>query len=396
VLKPGSWPCIVVLYLYGVVSTSIVSQAVPVISDIAARFQLSGTESGWVISIPSLVTALGALLGGWVIDRLGDKVVLFAGGLCGLAGNLLVVVARDTAALFLGRLVEGIGYLALAVGAVTLIMRTTEGRRRHLAMGLWASHTAVGIGLTFVIVAPLAGGGDRWRWAFVGQAVIMAVLAVAAWFLPARAADAPVRRMADILTVLRSAPPYRIALAAGTSAFIQTGIMNALTVYLTSTHGVSVAAAASVGTLGQVFVIVASVLVGYLRKAGITARTVALAGGAVALAGGLMIYLPTVPYAGVCVGVCAFSFGIGAVNALIWTFVPRAAPGVETMGATSGLVSSFTYAGVLLGPPVIFSTLHAGGGTGLRITLVVVAILVQLAPLPLGRGRAAGTAVRTG
>jgi hypothetical protein len=53
------------------------------------------------------------------------------------------------------------------------------------------------------------------------------------------------------------------------------------------------------------------------------------------------------------------------------------------MGATSGLVSSFTYAGVLLGPPVIFSTLYDGGAT-LRIVLVVVAVAVQVLPLPLG------------
>jgi hypothetical protein len=38
---------------------------------------------------------------------------------------------------------------------------------------------------------------------------------------------------------------------------------------------------------------------------------------------------------------------------------------------------------VLLGPPVIFSTLYDGGAT-LRIVLVVVAVAVQVLPLPLG------------
>jgi hypothetical protein len=52
----------------------------------------------------------------------------------------------------------------------------------------------------------------------------MAVLAVGAGFLPARTVDAPVRRLSDILTVLGSVPPYGVALAAGTSVFIQTGI----------------------------------------------------------------------------------------------------------------------------------------------------------------------------
>jgi MFS family permease len=66
------------------------------------------------------------------------------------------MIARCSVTLFLGRLVEGFGYPALAVGAVTLIMRTTDAHRRHAAMGLWASHTAVAVGVTFSVVVPLA------------------------------------------------------------------------------------------------------------------------------------------------------------------------------------------------------------------------------------------------
>lgn len=62
-LTPGSWPCILLLYLYGTVATSLVTQSVPVIGDIARQFALSHTAAGWVISIPSLITAVFALLG---------------------------------------------------------------------------------------------------------------------------------------------------------------------------------------------------------------------------------------------------------------------------------------------------------------------------------------------
>jgi hypothetical protein len=58
------------------------------------------------------------------------------------------------------------------------------------------------------------------------------------------------------------------------------------------------------------------------------------------------------------------------------------------MGATSGVVSQFTYLGVLLGPPAIFSSFHEGGWS-VRIGLVVAAAILQLAPLPIWRRRPA-------
>lgn len=382
-MRPGKWPCIILLYVYGVVATSLVTQSAPVIGDVSGRFHLSHTVSGWVISIPSLVTAVAAVFGGWIIDRVGDKQVIVGGSAFAMAGNVVVVLAQNTATLFAGRLVEGVGYLTLTVGAVTMIMRTTTGARRAVALGVWASHTAVGISLTLSLIAPLAGHGERWRWAFGGHAILLAVLAATAFLLPARDAGAPVRQLSEIWTVLRRLPPYRVALASGASAFIQTGIMNALTAYLTGRFSVSTSEAAGAGTIAEGFVIVGSLSVGHLLKAGQSARRLALIGGAVTLVGGIVLYLPPTQYFGACASVCAFSLGIGLVNGLIWTCVPGVAPSPETMGATSGLVSQVTYLGVLLGPPAIFSTLHDGGWTT-RVGLVVVMVVLQVAPLPIG------------
>lgn len=381
-LTPGSWPCILLLYLYGTVATSLVTQSVPVIGDIARQFALSHTAAGWVISIPSLITAVFALFGGWVVDRIGDKRVIVGGSLFGLAGNLGVVFAHDVTSLFAWRLLEGVGYLSLTVGAVTLIMRTTTGARRGIALGLWTSHTAVGIGLTLSVVAPLAQRGEMWRWAFGGHAILMAVLALAGFLLPGKARSLPARRLADIWTVLRSPRPYRVALASGASAFIQTGIMAALTVYLAKTFGVPIRTAAGVGTVAEVFVCVGCLSVGHLLKGGVGARLLASAGGVVALLGGIALYLPTTGFGGAVAAVCIFSLGIGLVNGLIWTMVPAAAPSLSTMGATSGLVAQATYLGVLLGPPAIFASFHESGWT-VRIGFVLLATLLQLAPLPI-------------
>ena len=378
----GKWPCIILLYIYGTVATSLVTQSVPVIGDIARYFGLSHVMSGWVISIPSLITALGALFGGWLIDRIGDRRVIFAGSLCAALGNLGVFFAQSLPMLFSSRLLEGVGYLSLTVGAVTLLMRTTSGSRRNFALGLWTSHTAVGIGLTLSLVAPLAGHDERWRWAFGGHALLMLILAALAPMLPARDSGLANRRLSDILTVLRSIMPYRVALASAASAFVQTGIMAALTLYVTKTFAVGVPVAAGIGTLAEVFVVVGCLGVGYL-KGRCDSRLLALVGGITLLTGGLCFYMPAVALISAVTAICAFSLGIGVVNGLIWTFVPGAAPSVATLGATSGLVAQATYLGVLLGPPTVFATLLTEGGYSTLMCIIIIATVVQLAPLPI-------------
>ncbi|MDR5832279.1 MFS transporter [Caballeronia sp. LP006] len=381
-LKAGSWPCIILLYIFGTVATSLVTQSVPVIGDIAAYFHLSHATSGWVISIPSLITAIFALFAGWLVDRIGDKRVIVVGSAFAFVGNIGVFFSHELTMLFISRLLEGVGYLSLTVGAVTLIMRTTSGTRRSIALGLWTSHTAVGIGLTLSIVAPLAQRGDMWRWAFGGHAVLMGVLTLAAFLLPAKQGATHDRRLSDIWLVLRSRTPYKLALASGSSAFIQTGVMAALTVYLATRFQISIASAAGIGTLAEVFVAIACLSVGHLLKAGAGVRTLALVGGTVMLAGGVVLYLPATSLIGASIAVCAFSAGVGTVIGTIWTLLPSAAPTPATLGATSGLVSQATYLGVLLGPPAIFATFYDGGWS-IRVMLVVLATLLQIAPVVL-------------
>ncbi|HEY1610756.1 MAG TPA: MFS transporter [Paraburkholderia sp.] len=385
-LRPGSVPSLVLLFLYGMAATSLVTQSVPVIGDIAHHFGLPHATAGWVISLPSLITALGSLFGGWLVDRIGDKKVIVAGTLFGLAGNLVVFWSHDVTTLLAGRLLEGFAYLALTVGALTLIMRTTTGVRRSVALGLWTAHTAVGIGLTLSIVAPLAQHGELWRWAFGGHALLMVLLLVCTTLLPGRSEQQQqaMRRLVDIWSVLKCGRAYRVALAAGASAFIQTGVMAALTVYMSHTFGVSVSAAAGIGTLAEVFVVLACLGVGHLLKKRWSIRLMSVAGSGLTLAAGIALYMPGVTFAGAAIAICVFSVGIGGVNALIWTLIPRVAPNAATLGATGGLVSQASYIGVLLGPPAIFTSFQTGGWT-LRITLIALAAFLQVAAMPIWR-----------
>jgi DHA1 family inner membrane transport protein len=90
----GLWPKIILIYGLGVFAVAVISVAVPEIGGIARELHPSAPAAlGWVISMPALVAALGALAVGWLVDAIGDRRVLLAGGLILVTGDTGVVTS---------------------------------------------------------------------------------------------------------------------------------------------------------------------------------------------------------------------------------------------------------------------------------------------------------------
>ena len=71
---------ILVAYALGVMAAMTVSEAVTELGSIAKEFHFAEHgQVGLVMSLPSLMVALGALLAGYTVDRIGDRVVLLIG-----------------------------------------------------------------------------------------------------------------------------------------------------------------------------------------------------------------------------------------------------------------------------------------------------------------------------
>lgn len=182
--RQASWGAIILIYAIGVLGATSISQAIPVASDIARSFNLSPSQGGWIISIPSAVVALGAIFTGWLVDRFGDKLILVIGCAVLALGDIGVTIAGSPAGLYAMRIVEGIGYVGIAVAAVAIITRTTEGKPRTSALTLWSSFVPMSFIAPILLAAQLAGS-DHWPWAFWRHGIVLALLAIAALaFLP--------------------------------------------------------------------------------------------------------------------------------------------------------------------------------------------------------------------
>src|SRR5260370_28095784 len=125
----SSWGAILLIYAMGVLGATCISEVVPIVGDLGRAFHLSRPQGGWVISTPSAVVALGALLFGWFVDKFGDKPMLLFGCAVLVLGDLGVTLAGSVEMLYAMRVLEGIGYVAIAGAAVARVPRQTQSAR---------------------------------------------------------------------------------------------------------------------------------------------------------------------------------------------------------------------------------------------------------------------------
>jgi len=382
--EQGSWASILLIYVIGVLGATTISQAIPVVGDIARVFH-AGRQAGWIISTPSALVAIGALLTGWIVDRVGDKRVLILGSAIVVCGDVGVALAGSIQSLLAMRVVEGIGYLCIAVAAITMMTRITHGARRNIALTLWSSFIPMSFAIPLLLAYQLAGTG-QWRWAFYGHAIALgACLLLAIVQLPGSGADRVASRSAGLAAVLRRPGPYLLGLAFACAAFVQTGIVSTIPHLLSGKYGVSIGAASSVGTLGMVFNAAGCLVVGPLLNRRINPLAVAAAGVFCTITGGLALGVSFSQFSSAVIVSCVFFFGAGLIVGL-WALLPLVAPNRQSLGATSGLVTQVTLWGVLFGPPTAFAA-QAGGQWVREGTNIVIAGLAILLCIWLVVGR---------
>ena len=128
---------VAVIYLLGVLAAMTVGTAVPEVSFIAREFHPEDKSIlGLVVSMPSLVVAVGALLAGFFVDKLGDKKMLFLGTVLMVAGDATVIASSNIDMLLAGRFISGLGYVLVAVSAITMLVRLTPIEHRTMALAV--------------------------------------------------------------------------------------------------------------------------------------------------------------------------------------------------------------------------------------------------------------------
>ncbi|XP_072908749.1 solute carrier family 2, facilitated glucose transporter member 8 isoform X1 [Hemitrygon akajei] len=156
------------------------SPAIPELeSDVNPDLKLDSTQASWFGSLVTIGAAVGGIVGGWLVDKLGRKLSLMLCGLPFIIGFTVIVGARNIWMLYAGRIVTG-----LASGITSLVVPVYISETAHPKVrGLLGS--CVQLMVVIGIMGAYVGGMVLpWYWLAVLSSVPPTIMVLLMYFMP--------------------------------------------------------------------------------------------------------------------------------------------------------------------------------------------------------------------
>ncbi len=386
-----SWPRVFAVFTVGVSAAFLVGKVPAALPVLRNEMNLTLFEAGLLVSMMSLVAALGGVLIGALAETSGLRRTAIAGIVVSVVGGIGGALAADPMQLLVGRAVEGIGFFMMSVSLPGLVIQLSDGRRRQSAMGLWGGYLPFGAGLILLIGGVvIAEIGWRGLWLMItgAQAAMLAVLLWAAPRPPRRDKAAPSKAIAKtIATTARARGPVMLAVTFGCYSGQYLALTAFVPLILVEEASWSLPMAAAVAAGVMMINAIGNVAAGLLLDKGFRRATLILV-AAVAMAGGAcMVMSDVLPVeARLAWAVCFSCFG-GLIPGALFAGVRHHAPSPAHISTVNGLMLQGVAIGQFVGPALATYLVSVGGGnwSWSLYYLLPMAALTALAGLYLGR-----------
>ena len=338
----------------------------PALPSIREELGASLRQAGWLLSTINLITALGGMAIALTADRFGHRLLVLLGTALCFVASLLGAFAGSVDALLVGRVFEGLGFIAVAVAIPTLLLRIANPADQRLTMALWTTYMPAGAG-SMMLIAAVILPGTSWRVAWLvaagASAVMLAALLLGA--LPRRELDAqPASRrpvLAEMKEVATSGGPLAIALCFGAYACCWFAVVGFLPTLQIERLGFTTSTAAIVTAVVTMVNVSGNLSAGWLLHHGVP-RVVLIVGATVSMAFCVAgVFVDGVPDLLRLLLAGLYSAVIGVVPGALFTAIPIHSPRPELVGASTGLLMQGSNIGGLLGPPITGALVAAGG-----------------------------------
>jgi CP family cyanate transporter-like MFS transporter len=378
--KAGRVDPAVVVILAGVAAALHVGKLAPAIPLLRAALDVTLVQAGFLLSAVQVAGMLLGLAFGVVADGLGGRRSMLLGlGLLSLA-SLGGGAAPGVAVLLALRVLEGFGFLLVALPAPGLLRQLVAPGRVNQVLGIWGAYMPLATALA-LLIGPLcmaALGWRAWWWLLAGVSLAMALWLAqavpAAVVRPAPPASPSANTAADPAWLARlrqtlAAPgPWLVALAFAAYSSQWLAVIGFLPSIYTQA-GVSGAATGVLTALAAAVNIVGNVGSGRLLQRGAHAPWLLATGfGVMALAAAAAFAQgagpggwglpPALRYA----AVLLFSGVGGLIPATLFTLALRLAPSERTLSTTVGWVQQWSSLGQFAGPPAVAWVASVAGG----------------------------------
>jgi MFS family permease len=354
-------------------------------SELAGAYGV-GLATVGLLTTAMVITHLAIQIpGGRASDRLGPARTGAVALVVLSAGNALALAGPEAGLAVAARAVVGVG-TGLAFISGSALVRESGGS--PFAQGVFGGISLAPGGLALAVVPQLEGAvgwrAPYWTALALSLAVLAAVLALA----PGTAARAG--RPRARAGVLRDRRLYRLAILYSASYGLGVVLANWVVELLQRHSDMSDGAAAAVGALTLLLVVVSRPLGGWLLTARPRSTRPVVAGSIVAGAAGTLALVAADPVWLVALG--ALLVGLGAGIPFSPAFTGAAATRADAPAAAVGFVNTAANLVVLVGTPLLGLGFSLSGEGRLGFVVLAVLWLAALAVLPSARALGVRTA----
>ena len=376
------WDIVALALTAGYIVGLQVGKVPPTLPMLQAELGLPRVIAGLIASSFYGVGAVFGVAGGLLIDRLGARRMILAGGAVMALASLAGGFAESGTLLLATRIVEGFGFVAFTVAAPKLIGAATRLEVRRFALGAWGTYMPFGMALSLVIAtAVLESIGWRGLW-FLNTGLILLYALVFGWRTAPRrwhpqtdvSADAdgtggratqsrrgPWKFGAGVRATLSRPGPWLFGLCFVLFSIQWLALMTWLPTFLIETQGRSLAGAALFTAL-IVFVTGLGVVTGASLMHRGAARWLLIGTAFVAMGVfGAALFAPVTPDAAKIPLALCFTLVGGLFPAACLEGGAAHAPSQEQAATASGFVAQGAAIGSVLGPPLLAAVTEAVG-----------------------------------
>ncbi|WP_028880419.1 CynX/NimT family MFS transporter [Terasakiella pusilla] len=359
-----NWSVVGIAVLSGIVAALYVGKVPPALPFIRSDLNLTMVDGGYVISTFNMLGMAMAMLIGTMVDQLNRKLLIFFSFFCLSVGGLIGSLSESLTFLLFSRMIEGGGFICLAVAMPAIVIAASSEKDRSIAISLWSIFTPAGMALALICFPYLE---DIFRWQGVWQLLSVLPLimcgAVAAVFRqlpsPPPVGGNPLQLIGQTLS---QKGLWLIALTFGGYTLQWVSLMVWLPTFLTGDLGYGQGTAALI-TAGVIAMnIPSNIIGGWCLKKGIDARYMILVGCGVM--GVCVLGILLVPMDNLYRVIACFCFSLlgGLVPATMFAYTPRYAPSPGHMSASSGMLMQGSALGQFIGPPLLAGAVSLSGG----------------------------------
>jgi MFS family permease len=336
---------------------------------------LSLAFASWVIGAYAIVGAVAGLPAGIVINFLGARRSLVLGLLVIGAASCAGGASTSGPALLATRVLEGSGFLMVAIAAPLLLRMLTAPKDRDAVFGWWAIYFTAGSVIAMLAGPLVARFGWHTLWYITG--LLSLGFSLVAWLAAPsapKAAPSSEHPLRDFAKIVGAPGTILLSLAFGFYSVQYHALTGLLPSLLVERLDVSIANAGGIGATTIVASGVGAVTAGFLLRQGVPLWAIIASAFCFMGLATFGIFNPAMSLAGVTALGIASLGATGFVPASIYAAAPKFAPEPAMLALTVGCLVQTSHLGQVLGPSALGILVERLGWSAAPALFVAVAI----------------------